>query len=731
MGKKRRKHNKKAEKPATQSARKSSRKKLIWAGVLFLGALALIYNTTDWLDGIFRNSHRPTHPVMIERSRLRPIHSTDLPANYPKSEFSDFAGAEACQSCHAQEYAAWKTSAHGKAGGDPDKVEIIAKFDGKPLRFKDALVTPKRQSDGKYVFVVSQDGQPERIITVDAVVGGGHMVGGGTQSFFTRLPDGTLRFLPFDFIRKENIWFVQLRENEHWVPITREIALDDLAQWYPHRMLGNIAGTSNCQNCHGSQILLTYNPAERQYKTQFTTLQINCESCHGPGKRHIEIVQTADLAKTADIGMDALATYSKDASLDVCFQCHAVKDVLRDDYLPGDDLAEFYSMKLPLLATEPYLADGRVRSFAYQQNHLFSDCYINGSMTCVDCHSPHSQEYRDVTGKALVGRFDDGQCTGCHASKARAPETHTFHKPGSEGSLCTSCHMPFLQHQGLGDDLTFARSDHVIPIPRPAFDASIGIENACIKCHQDKTVAWLQQKVDNWYGESKPHNPMTAAIFAAENVYDITAAAKLLLRPDIHHPIGQVSGLATFIKRFLRPDMRDLGKSTVARLVRLSESDDIDLKALSLMALHLSMDYDPEIHEYIAKSLKGTGARENALRLRWALAIDYLGSVYASNDDNTNAIKAYRKALEINPSDDYTWRNLGRSYRQVSDYSNAIGAYLQASKINPYEIDTYFQLAEIYNRTGDRDGFIAALQNVLKYDPTNQRAQEILRQVTQ
>src|SRR5204863_1528083 len=123
------------------------------------------------------------------------------------------------------------------------------------------------------------------------------------------------------------------------------------------------------------------------------------------------------------------------------------------EYLPGDSLEDYFSLKLSLLGDNPFLVDGRVRLFDYQSNHLFSDCYLDGSMTCVDCHDPHSQDYRDINGRSLGGKFDNGQCTDCHASKALSPERHSHHKTGSAGNLCTSCHMPFLQHQGVGPHL--------------------------------------------------------------------------------------------------------------------------------------------------------------------------------------------------------------------------------------------------------------------------------------
>jgi hypothetical protein len=40
--------------------------------------------------------------------------------------FADFAGAESCRGCHADIYGRWTTSTHGRAGGDPADVALLA-----------------------------------------------------------------------------------------------------------------------------------------------------------------------------------------------------------------------------------------------------------------------------------------------------------------------------------------------------------------------------------------------------------------------------------------------------------------------------------------------------------------------------------------------------------------------------------------------------------------------------
>src|SRR5213076_3648339 len=103
-----------------------------------------------------------------------------------------------------------------------------------PMRFRDAVVTPT-MNGGNYTFTVAQNGRPPEVVHVDAVVGGGFMVGGGTQAFFSRFVDGTVRFVPFDFSKSENRWFCNTlgRTNKGSVPITPALSLADCADWTP------------------------------------------------------------------------------------------------------------------------------------------------------------------------------------------------------------------------------------------------------------------------------------------------------------------------------------------------------------------------------------------------------------------------------------------------------------------------------------------------------------------
>src|SRR5437016_9503257 len=373
-----------------------------------------------------------------------------------------------------------------------------------------------------------------------------------------------------------------------------------MCDWPPVRVLGDVTRYANCQSCHGSQIVAVFDTAQRRYDTRLTALSVNCESCHGPGRRHVELARSGEIRRSSDIGMRPLATLGKDASLEVCYQCHSLKDVLETGYLPGRPLADYYSLGLPQLGDHPLLPDGRVRTFAYQETQRYSDCYRNGAMKCVDCHDPHSQGYRDVNGAVLPDRSSDGQCTSCHQSKAERPEAHTHHRANSTGSRCVACHMPYLQEPEVGHAIRYARSDHTIPIPRPVADEAEGVTSACRQCHVGETPDGLEAQVHAWYGSVKPPSAV----------------------------LGQFVGLAQFFEDSLAPDMPSLSGEIVRRLEQLGHNEDVDVRALALAGLHLARGEDPAVRRFLARELEGLGARDDAIRKRWSVALGFVADGY-------------------------------------------------------------------------------------------------------
>lgn len=641
----------------------------------------------------------------------------------PRSEvhFEKFVGSEVCAECHVDIYNEWKQSTHGMAGGIPSAEKVIGRFDGRKRLYADGSVTPLEE-DGDYRFIVEWLGE-KREIKVDGVVGKGHMYGGGTQTYFSKFPDGTVRLLPFDFHRGDSVWFSETSTGQGWVPISEEVSMLSLSEWPPSRPLGTIAGVQSCQECHGSQIETQFDYEAKSFQTRFVSLSINCESCHGPGQLHVQITRQDDWREQDDIGMESLSVLAKDEALNVCFQCHALKDQIHTGYLPGKDLEAYYSLKFPMLGQTPYLPDGRVSTFGYQQNHIFSDCYLNGSMACGDCHSPHSLSYRDVNGSALAGRFDDGQCTSCHASKAVNLETHTFHNASSEGSRCTSCHMPYLQHKIVGNRLQYARSDHTVSIPRPQFDHALGIESACSKCHDKMTVLELQETVDRWYGELKPHKQLVKTLM--EDILEVkTSLSSDLIGSPEDPPAMTFAALARFFETRLNPDMKNVPVEVMDKLKILTSSADLDVKALALASMHLVKGSDHETRSFLEEQIAELGKNENKVRDRWALALAHLGDLsnpysenYRSGKRYEDSIIAYRKSLEVDPDDSMTLLMLALRFQSNGDAGKGDQTFKLALQANPKDWIIWVNYGNLLWDQGRRNQAAEAYERSIDINP--------------
>ena len=73
----------------------------------------------------------------------------------------------------------------------------------------------------------------------------------------------------------------------------------------------------------------------------------------------------------------------------------------------------------------------------------------------------------------------------------------------------------------------------------------------------------------------------------------------------------------------------------------------------------------------------------------------FIGLEYQNKNENTKAIKAYEKAIQINQNDTNSYYNLGCAYAKLGEFEKAISAYNSVISLEPTETKAYINLIEV------------------------------------
>ena len=127
-------------------------------------------------------------------------------------------------------------------------------------------------------------------------------------------------------------------------------------------------------------------------------------------------------------------------------------------------------------------------------------------MSCLSCHQMHQADDDSrpsaewANDQLQVEATGNRACVQCHQEyqDQTVLTAHTHHAPASSGSNCVNCHMP---HTAYG--LLKAIRSHQIEIPIVRVSRETGRPMACNLCHLDKTMAWTDQHLADWYGTEK------------------------------------------------------------------------------------------------------------------------------------------------------------------------------------------------------------------------------------
>jgi len=453
-----------------------------------------------------------------------------------------YVGSDTCRKCHPGEHATWHDSYHRTMSQTATRATVLASFDRLELDWWGKPVVLEWRGEQLWTMFVRGGLQPAAVERpIEQLTGSHHL-----QVLWYSTGNGReLAPLPLCFKVEERIW----------LPLTAVFVLPPEFRDPPEPG----AWSQSCSGCHATNVRPRLDVGRND--THVGELGIACESCHGPGGKHVASNQDPlrryeARMRGADPTMANPGTQLPVRSAQACGQCHAVSilrqqhhDAWREDgspFRPGMDLHATHLVvgaqdrdapelrrelaKNPNFFASSFWSDGQVRLSGREFSGLRqSPCYAHGDvarqMDCASCHEMHPDDGVATpawrSGQLRAGMDGNAACTQCHAQfeAPAALQAHTRHAPGSLGSACQDCHMP---HTSVG--LMKASRSHQITSPDVGVELATGRPNACNLCHLDRTLQWTAEQLQAGWGNEPP------ALDADQR--DVAAGARWLLTGD-------------------------------------------------------------------------------------------------------------------------------------------------------------------------------------------------------
>ena len=609
---------------------------------------------------------------------------------------ADYVGAEACASCHQQAFADWQKSHHDLAMKAPTAETVVGNFDNAKFDYFGTEST-FYQRDGQY-FVHTDNAEGELQEFPVAYTFGIYPL----QQYLIELPGGRLQALSVS-------WDSRSKEEggQRWFHLhpDEEIKPDDPLHWTGINQNWNF----QCADCHSTNLHKNYDAASQTFATQWSEINVGCESCHGPGKDHLEWAGKPEAQRAADasqgfsIRFDGRrqARWAMDVDtgiaqlqnevhtqkeIPVCAQCHSRRGTRHPGVKPDDDYLDFFHPAL--LSDGLYHADGQINDEVYVWGSFQQSKMHDAGVTCSNCHNPHSLELR-AQGNDV--------CAQCHMPTKFDTAEHHFHPAGSDGAQCVSCHMPDKVYMQVD-----ARRDHSFRVPRPDLSDTIGSPNACIGCHTDQSNAWAAAILEKKFGEPDPH--YGEALYAARAGAADAESQLLKLVMDDKQPEIVRATAVSMLPRYL--------SQTSAQVLQvIAQGDD----ALRHLGLAQSLDQVPQqVRPALAIPLLYEDERVTASLAASAMAGAPLGQYPEEVRKRFDkALADYVAAAEFNSDRPESLVNLASLRGREGDLAEAERLLRQAVEIAPYFTPGVINLADFYRASGREAEGESLLRNAM------------------
>ncbi|MGC8916400.1 MAG: hypothetical protein ACP5NF_05415 [Thermoanaerobaculum sp.] len=495
-----------------------------------------------------------------------------------------YVGSYVCLACH-QEYSGWKETKHNQALRQPRPEYtmipgkgVVADYDQNGVDdFQQGLDfntisspfdkykpnAPKLSFEGgKYYITIGTLKMP-----VVFTQGG---TGSWKQRFGVRIPVSDLAsglsaeiyMSPIQYNEKthqyvlynDKNWYDQTTNQPKWAAGVTSAQLASHGGTYSKNCIGchatgirDLGQTATGEWLYRGWMATVYDPADPgvfDYDGDGNAdlVNIGCESCHGPGLRHV----LGGGAPDKIVNPEKLSTQ---AANEVCGQCHIrvasvpngthewpYNDATKKSWVPGsgEPLANYYEDH------GGYWPDGINSKQHHQQ---FPDLYRSTKPTfqfhpvrCTECHDPHRNTANPhqivehvVSDNVTIATSNDNNtlCLACHATHGpfaditkeqvanleenmdhieNVVSAHTHHPYGPERSMglsrCSKCHMPTVATSAVAYDIHSHTFEVIPPEKTLKYQEQGGMPNACaVSCHATKVNSFglgLDPSIGTW-----------------------------------------------------------------------------------------------------------------------------------------------------------------------------------------------------------------------------------------